>query len=65
MFAVDGNTLYGERKQVIYRTNSETRTWQRVTPKIPYQVTCLDINENVLYVGTKVKGVLRYGLDSQ
>ena len=65
MFAVDGNTVYGERKQVIYRTNSETRTWQRVTSKIPYQVTCLDIDENVLYVGTKVKGVLRYVLDKQ
>ena len=65
MFTVDGNTVYGERKHVIYRANSDTKTWQRVTPKIPYPVTCLDIDEDVLYVGTRVKGVLRYVLDKQ
>ena len=63
MFAVDETTVYGENKQRIYKVNNDMLTWQQVTPKINYTVTCIDVEENTLYVGTRTKGVLRYKLD--
>ncbi len=63
MFTVDGTTVYGEAKNMIYKVNSDILMWQQVTPKIPYLVTCLDVDVNTLYVGTRGRGVLRYALD--
>lgn len=64
MFAVDGTTVYGESKQRIYKVNNDMLLWEKVTPKIEYTVTCIDVDENTLYVGTSNKGVLRYRLDN-
>ena len=63
-FAVEGTTVYGEAKQKIYQVNSDLNMWQQVTPKIPHTVTCIDVNENTLYVGTLGRGVLRFPLDN-
>ena len=63
MFAVDGTTVYGEAKNMIYKVNSDNLIWQPVTPKILYVITCLDVDNNTLYVGTRGRGVLRYALD--
>lgn len=60
MFAVDGTTVYGETRKRIYRVNSENHTWEQVTPRIRYMITCIDVDDNTLYVGTRTKGVLRY-----
>ena len=37
--------------------------WQQVTPKIPHTVTCIDVDENTLYVGTLGRGVLRFQIN--
>ena len=57
IFAVEGTTVYGEAKQKIYQVNSDLNMWQQVTPKIPHKVTCIDVDENTLYVGTLGRGV--------
>ena len=64
IFAVEGTTVYGEAKQKIYQVNSDLNMWQQVTPKIPHKVTCIDVDENTLYVGTLGRGVLRFPLDN-
>ena len=64
MFAVDGTTVYGESRQRIYQVNSENHIWEQVTPRIRYIITCIDVDENTLYVGTRTKGVLRYSLEN-
>ncbi|MYF99055.1 hypothetical protein F4212_07955 [Candidatus Poribacteria bacterium] len=64
MFAVDGTAVYGETRKRIYRLNSENHTWEQVTPRIRYMITCIDVDDNTLYVGTRTKGVLRYSLEN-
>ncbi len=61
--SVDGNKVFGEFKQKIYQLNTNNGKWEQVTPEIGYDVNCFDVDGNLLYVGTKGKGVLRYTLD--
>lgn len=61
--AVDSRTVYGESEQRIYQLNSNTGKWQKVTPEISQPITCLAVQGNSIYVGTKGWGVLRYKLD--
>lgn len=63
MFDVDGKAVYGEADGRIYKVNSNNHQWLPVTPKIPYIITCLDVDGNMLYVGTRGRGVLRYELE--
>ena len=62
-FAVDGTTLYGTSERQVYRFNEGTGVWQQVAPEIPMPITSLAIEGNVLYVGTRGSGVLRFTLD--
>ncbi|RKU15581.1 hypothetical protein C6501_06715 [Candidatus Poribacteria bacterium] len=63
MLAVDGTTVYGEAKGKIYQVNNGMTLWEQVTPKIPHTITCIDVDGNALYVGTRGSGVLRFSLD--
>ncbi len=63
MLAVNDGKVFGVANRFIYQGNSDTHTWHQVTPKIPYAVTCIDVDDDILYVGTKRRGVLRYKLD--
>ena len=60
---IDGNKVFGEFKQKIYQRNDNNGNWEQVTPEIGYDVNCFDVDGNLLYVGTKGRGVLRYTLD--
>ena len=60
---VDGNKVFGEFKQKIYQRNANNGKWEQVTPEIGYDINCFDVDSNLLYVGTKGRGVLRYTLD--
>ena len=62
-FAVDGTTVYSQVKRKVYQIKEDSNTWQQVTPEIPYPVNCLDVDGNMLYVGTFGRGVLRFSLD--
>ena len=62
-FAVDGTTVYSQVKRKVYQIKEDSNTWQQVTPEIPYPVNCLDVDRNMLYVGTFGRGVLRFSLD--
>ncbi len=60
---VDGNKVFGEFRQKIYQRNANNGKWEQVTPEIGYDINCFDVDGNLLYVGTKGRGVLRYTLD--
>ena len=62
-FVVDGTTLYGTSEQQVYRLKEGTGVWQQVAPEIPMPITSLAVERNVLYVGTRGSGVLRFKLD--
>ena len=67
MFAVEGTTVYGEAGRRIYQVNNGMTMWEQVIPKIHHgmarTVTCIDVDGNTLYVGTRKRGVLRFSLD--
>ena len=67
MLTVEGTTVYGEVGRRILRLNNDTTMWERVIPKIHHgiarTVTCIDVDGNTLYVGTRKRGVLRFSLD--
>ena len=67
MLAVEGTTVYGEVGRRIYHMNNGMTTWERAIPKIHHgiarTVTCIDVDGNTLYVGTRKRGVLRFSLD--
>ena len=67
MFAVEGTTVYGEAGRRIYQVNNGMTMWERVIPKIHHSmahtVTCIDVDGDTLYVGTRKRGVLRFSLD--
>ena len=62
-FVVDGTTLYGTSERQVYRFKEGTGVWQQVAPEIPMPITSLTVESNVLYVGTRGSGVLRFKLD--
>lgn len=64
-FAVDGTMLYGTSEQRVYQLKEGSGVWQQVTPEIPMPITSLAVERNVLYVGTRGSGVLRFTLDEK
>ncbi len=62
-FAVSGTTLYGVTEQRVYQLKENSDRWKQMTPEIPSPVSALDVEGNVLYVGTYGSGVLRFKLD--
>ena len=61
--AVDGTTVYGTNEQWVYQLNENSNMWQQVTPEIPVSINSLTVDGNVLYVGTRGSGVMRFTLD--
>lgn len=61
--AVSGTTLYGITEQRVYQLKENSDRWKQITPEIPSPVSALDVEGNVLYVGTYGSGVLRLKLD--
>ncbi len=64
--AVAGTNVYGISKTGIYRLQTDTGSWDRITPEIPETPdsgTSFDIDGNVLYVGTNGSGVFHFNLD--
>ena len=62
-FVVSGTTLYGVAEQRVYQLKENSDRWEQITPEIPSPVSALDVEGNVLYVGTYGSGVLRFKLD--
>ena len=62
-FAVSGTTLYGVGEQRIYQLKENSDRWEQMTPEIPSPVSTLDVEGNMLSVGTYGSGVLRFKLD--
>ena len=60
--ALKGATLYGASETGAYRLNNETNTWIQIAPEVPGGVTSLVVADDVLYVGTNYRGVLRLPL---
>ena len=60
---IDGTKVFGAFEQKIYQLNANNERWIQITPEIGYYVNCLDVDGNMLYVGTNGRGVLRYTLD--
>ena len=59
---VDGTTLYGISQTGVYRLNTNTYLWMQITSEVPERVTSLVVAENVLYIGTEHRGLLRLPL---
>ena len=59
---VDGTTLYGISQTGVYRLNNGTDLWMLITSEVPERVTSLIVAENVLYIGTEHRGLLRLSL---
>ena len=60
--AVDGTTLYGISQIGVYRLDNDTGIWIQIASEVPEQVTSLVVAENVLYIGTERRGLLRLPL---
>ena len=54
------DTVYGANDDGIYHLEKETRTWEQIVPEIPDAITSLVVNEDMFYVGTERRGVLRF-----
>ncbi len=59
---VDGTTLYGVSQTGVYRLNTDTDLWMQIASEVPERVTSLVVAENVLYIGTEHRGLLRLPL---
>ena len=59
---VDGTTLYGISQTGVYWLSNDTDTWMQITSEVPERVTSLVVAENVLYIGTEHRGLLRLPL---
>ena len=60
--AVEGNSVYGVCNQGVYRIDAGTDTWIQISPNVPYEVTALAVDGDMLYIGTRRRGVLRLQL---
>ena len=60
--AVKEATLYGASETGAYRLNNKTNTWIQIAPEVPGGVTSLAVADDVLYVGTNYRGILRLPL---
>ena len=64
--AVDGTNVYGISRTGIYRLQTDTGSWDRITseiPETPDSGTSFDIDGNVLYIGTNGSGMFHFNLD--
>ncbi len=61
--AVDGNSVYGVCNQGVYRIASQEDTWIQISFEVPYEVTALAADGELLYIGTRHRGVLRTRLN--
>ena len=55
-----GDSVYGSNDAGIYRLQSDNETWEQVAPEISGVVTSLVVDEDMFYVGTEQRGVLRF-----
>ena len=55
-----GNSVYGANDGGIYHLQGETNTWKQIAPEISGIVTSLVVDEDMFYVGTERRGVLRF-----
>ena len=60
--AVDESTLYGVSQTGVYQLNNDTNIWMQIASEVPERVTSLVAVENVLYIGTERRGLLRLPL---
>ena len=60
--AVDGDKVYGVSNQGVYRIDSEANTWIQISSEIPYKITALAVDGEMVYIGTRHRGVLRLQL---
>ncbi len=58
--ATAGDSVYGANDAGIYRLQSNTNTWEQVAPEVSGVVTSLVVDEDMFYVGTEQRGVLRF-----
>ncbi len=64
--AVDGTNIYGISRTGIYRLQTDTGSWDRITseiPETPDSGTSFDVDGNVLYIGTNGSGMFHFNLD--
>lgn len=62
-FAVEDLNVYGQVGKSIYQIDAKSDKWKQVTPEIPYQISCFDVDGQTLYVGTFGSGVHRFTLE--
>ena len=55
-----GKSVYGANDEGIYHLQGETDTWQQIAPEVSGVVTSLVVDEDIFYVGTERRGVLRF-----
>ncbi len=63
--AADDATLYGVCDSGVYQVDNRTGTWEQVAPVAPRTATSLAVDGDMLYIGTKQSGVLRFQRDSR
>jgi len=63
--AAEDATLYGVCDNGVYQVDDQTDTWRRIASEAPYAATSLAIADEVLYIGTKHSGILRFQRDSR
>ncbi len=62
-FAVEDSKVFGQVGKLIFQIEEKTGKWKQVTPEIPYQIACFDVDGQTLYVGTLGSGVHRFTLE--
>ena len=63
--AVNGATAYGVSDSGVYRVDNQTDRWEQITPELPHTATALAIDGDMIYIGTKQNGVLRFQHDER
>ncbi|MCY3549939.1 MAG: hypothetical protein OXH39_05710 [Candidatus Poribacteria bacterium] len=63
--AAEDAILYGVRDNGVYQVDDQMDTWRRIASEAPYAATSLAIADEVLYIGTKHSGILRFQRDSR
>ncbi len=63
--AADDATLYGVCDSGVYQVDNRTGTWEQVAPVAPRTATSLAVDGDMLYIGTKQSGVLRFQRDGR
>lgn len=61
--AVEGDKVYGIGNRGVYRIDSETNTWIRLSSEVPYKITAFAVDRGIFYIGTRHRGVLRLQLN--